>query len=63
VVSGAPAAGGAALELDAESLLRALMQELPPAQAAKIAAKLTGAKRAELYEMALRLGGKERERK
>jgi 16S rRNA (cytidine1402-2'-O)-methyltransferase len=56
VVSGAPAATGAALELDAESLLRALLQELPPAQAAKIAARLTGGKRSELYEAALQIG-------
>ena len=56
VVSGAPAAGGAALELDAGSLLRALLQELPPSQAAKIAAHLTGAKRSELYEAALEIG-------
>ena len=56
VVSGAPAAGDAALELDADSLLRALLQELPPSQAAKIAAHLTGGKRSELYEAALQIG-------
>ena len=56
VVSGAPAAGGAALELDAGSLLRALLQELPPSQAAKIAAHLTGSKRSELYDAALQIG-------
>lgn len=47
--------------LDAEKLLRALLDELSPAQAAKIAAKLTDAKRSELYELALRIGGKQRE--
>jgi probable S-adenosylmethionine-dependent methyltransferase, YraL family len=56
VVSGAPAAGGAALELDADALLRALLQELSPSQAAKIAAHLTGGKRGELYEAALQIG-------
>ncbi len=55
VVSGAPAAS-AALKLDAETLLRALLEELPPSQAAKIAAHLTGAKRSDLYEAALRMG-------
>ena len=55
VVSGAPAAS-AALELDTETLLRALLGELPPSQAAKIAAHLTGGRRSDLYEAALRLG-------
>ena len=55
VVSGAPPSS-AALELDAEALLRALLDELSPSQAAKIAAHLTGAKRSDLYEAALRIG-------
>jgi 16S rRNA (cytidine1402-2'-O)-methyltransferase len=55
VVSGAPPAG-TALELNADSLLRALLQELPPSQAAKVAAHLTGGKRSELYEAALQIG-------
>jgi 16S rRNA (cytidine1402-2'-O)-methyltransferase len=55
VVSGAPAAS-ATLELDAEVLLRALLEELPPSQAAKIAAHLTGGRRSDLYEAALRIG-------
>jgi 16S rRNA (cytidine1402-2'-O)-methyltransferase len=55
VVSGAPAAG-TALELNADSLLRALLEELPPSQAARIAAHLTGGKRSELYEAALQIG-------
>ena len=42
VVSGAPPTS-AALELDSEMLLRALLEELSPSQAAKIAAHLTGA--------------------
>jgi len=56
VVSGAPADKAAALEFEADSLLRALLQELSPSQAAKIAAHLTGAKRSELYEAALEIG-------
>jgi 16S rRNA (cytidine1402-2'-O)-methyltransferase len=55
VVSGAPASS-AALELNAEALLRALLDEVSPSQAAKIAAHLTGAKRSDLYEAALRIG-------
>jgi 16S rRNA (cytidine1402-2'-O)-methyltransferase len=55
VVSGAPAES-AALALDTEKLLRALLEELPPSQAAKIAARLTGSKRSDLYDAALQLG-------
>jgi 16S rRNA (cytidine1402-2'-O)-methyltransferase len=45
-------------ELDAERLLRALLEELSPAQAAKIAARLTGGKRGDFYDRALTLSGK-----
>ena len=62
VVSGAPAAS-AALDLDAETLLRALLEELSPSQAAKIAAHITGAKRSDLYEAALRIGKVPEEKK
>lgn len=55
VVSGAPTSG-AALDLNTDALLRALLQELPPSQAAKIAAHLTGGKRGDLYEAALQIG-------
>jgi 16S rRNA (cytidine1402-2'-O)-methyltransferase len=55
VVSGAPATS-VALELDSDALLRALLEELSPSQAAKVAAHITGGKRSELYEAALRLG-------
>ena len=55
VVSGAPQTS-AALEIDSEVLLRALLEELSPSQAARIAAHLTGGKRSDLYEAALRLG-------
>jgi 16S rRNA (cytidine1402-2'-O)-methyltransferase len=55
VVSGASTTS-AALELNADTLLRALLQELSPSQAAKIAAHLTGGKRGDLYEAALQIG-------
>ena len=34
-------------------LLRALLEELSPSQAAKVAARLTGEKRGELYQKAM----------
>lgn len=55
VVSGAPSPSDAR-EIDSDSLLRALLEELSPSQAAKVAAHVTGGKRSELYEAALRLG-------
>ncbi|HMN45023.1 MAG TPA: 16S rRNA (cytidine(1402)-2'-O)-methyltransferase [Povalibacter sp.] len=56
VVAGAAPVQREAVALDMQQLLRALLQELPAAQAAKVAAKITGVKRAELYEMAVRMG-------
>ncbi len=55
VVTGAPEQVHDAVALDAQQLLRALLDELSPAQAAKIAARLTGTKRSELYDLAMRL--------
>lgn len=55
VVTGAPEQAHDAVALDAQQLLRALLDELSPAQAAKIASRLTGIKRSELYELAMRL--------
>ncbi len=52
VVSGAARQIGAAM-LDAEQLLQALLDELTPSQAAKIAARLTGEKRGDLYDKAM----------
>lgn len=57
IVSGNPAPPSSAQALNADQLLRALLEELSPSQAAKIAAKLTGEKRSELYARATQLGG------
>ncbi|HEY6642321.1 16S rRNA (cytidine(1402)-2'-O)-methyltransferase [Povalibacter sp.] len=56
VVAGAAPVQQESTTLDAGQLLRALLQELPAAQAAKIAAKITGVRRSELYELAVRMG-------
>jgi len=58
VVAGAPAAKQESAAFDAQQLLRALLDELPPAQAAKIAARVTGMKRAALYDLAMQFAGK-----
>ena len=55
VAGAAPRGEGAAL--DSRTLLRALLQELPPARAARLAATLTGEKRQALYQLALEMGG------
>lgn len=59
VVAGSAAPAPDALSLNAEQVLRALLVDLPPSQAAKIAARITGAKRSELYDKALQMGAKE----
>ncbi|HEY8537747.1 MAG TPA: 16S rRNA (cytidine(1402)-2'-O)-methyltransferase [Steroidobacteraceae bacterium] len=46
--------------IDTERLLRALLEEVSPAQAAKIAARVTGEKRSELYAAAVAMAGKGR---
>jgi 16S rRNA (cytidine1402-2'-O)-methyltransferase len=43
----------AATPAEVERVLRVLLEELSPAQAAKLGARLTGAKRAELYDLAM----------
>ena len=58
VVGGAAAAAPDAVALNSEQVLRALLVDLPPSQAAKIAARITGEKRAALYERAVQIGGK-----
>jgi 16S rRNA (cytidine1402-2'-O)-methyltransferase len=55
VVHGATRSPGDAQRLDPDPLLRALTGELSPSQAAKVAAKLTGLRRSDLYERALQL--------
>jgi len=56
VVDGAAPRAGMSAPLEAESLLRTLLEELPPSQAARITARLTGVNRSELYALALELG-------
>ena len=55
VVGGAAATTESAV-LDTDRLLRALLEELPASRAAKVAARLTGGRRGDLYERALALG-------
>lgn len=61
IVSGNTAAASTAQSFNADQLLRTLLEELPPSQAAKIAAKLTGEKRGDLYARATQLSGKREE--
>lgn len=51
VVVEGPPARGQGLDVDAQALLFALAEELAPAQAAKVTAKLTGGKRADYYAL------------
>jgi len=53
VVAGAPAQERNANAMDTDKVLRTLLEELSPAQAAKLTAKLTGEKRSELYDRAV----------
>lgn len=53
VVAGKPDEQTTRTELDPDQLLETLLEELTPSQAAKIAAKLTGEKRSDLYEKAV----------
>lgn len=55
-VAGAPAQAESST-LDARTLLQALLTELPPARAARLAAGLTGIKRQFLYQLALEISG------
>jgi 16S rRNA (cytidine1402-2'-O)-methyltransferase len=58
VVAGHDAEPNSALAMSAHQVLSALLEDLPPSQAAKVTARLTGAKRSELYAKALELAGK-----
>lgn len=53
VVDGAAPIASQAIALQAEQLLTVLLEELPASQAAKLAARLCGGSRAELYELAV----------
>ncbi len=54
VVAGASASEDRTQQtMDSVEVLRALLDELPASQAAKLAARLTGAKRSELYDLAV----------
>jgi 16S rRNA (cytidine1402-2'-O)-methyltransferase len=59
IVSGNPAPPSSPQALNADQLLRALLEELSPSQAAKITAKLTGEKRSDLYARATQFGKQE----
>ncbi len=48
-------ARGEGAVIEADALLRALLEELPASRAAKVAARLTGARRGTLYDRALEL--------
>jgi 16S rRNA (cytidine1402-2'-O)-methyltransferase len=58
IVSGAVNAGAPQAEA-AEATLRVLLGELPPAQAARLASRLSGVPRAALYDMAVTLRGEQ----
>ena len=55
VVDGADGAGSSGVELETSKLLAVLLEELPASRAARVAARLTGARRSDLYEQALAL--------
>jgi 16S rRNA (cytidine1402-2'-O)-methyltransferase len=55
VVAGAPEQPRQGMTVDTDKVLRTLLEELSPAQAAKLTAKLTGEKRSELYDRAVAL--------
>jgi len=56
IAGAAPAAAGEGDEALLARLLPALLEELPPSRAVKIAAKLTGVPRQRAYDLALKLG-------
>ena len=57
LIVGGPAEPAAADRTELERLLRVLLEELPASQAARLAARLTGVRRAEAYALAERIRG------
>ena len=57
VIAGAVAQVRSTAAMEADKVLRTLLSELSPAQAAKLTAKLTGEKRSELYDRAVAMSG------
>ena len=53
VVAGSATVAAAATALDAEQLLSLLLEDLPASQAAKLAARICGGNRAQLYDLAV----------
>jgi 16S rRNA (cytidine1402-2'-O)-methyltransferase len=58
VLHAAPQAGAAATDAGALELLALLLEELPASRAARLAARITGAPRDQLYRQALALGAR-----
>jgi 16S rRNA (cytidine1402-2'-O)-methyltransferase len=58
VVAGATAPARSGSAIDVDKVLRILLDELSPAQAAKLTAKLTGEKRSDLYDKAVAMNAK-----
>lgn len=57
LVAGAPAAQSGAAIIEAERLLRILLEELPVKQAASLAARISGGKKNQLYAQAIEIAG------
>ncbi|MBU6421954.1 MAG: 16S rRNA (cytidine(1402)-2'-O)-methyltransferase [Gammaproteobacteria bacterium] len=58
LVAGAPAAQSGAANIEAERLLRILLEELPVKQAASLAARISGGKKNQLYAKAIEIAGR-----
>ena len=58
LVAGAPAEQSSATNIEAERLLRILLEELPVKQAASLAARISGGNKNQLYARAIEIGGR-----